>query len=78
MFVLPAFLFLFLFMIYPILHTFVLCFFKYNFVYDPRPVFIGMGNFIEIFQTEVFIRSILNTFYFAMAYLSLGFTTGYY
>ena len=77
LFVLPAFLFLFLFMIYPIIHTLLLCFFKYNFVFDPGPVFNGFGNFVKIFQTEAFIRAIFNTLYFALVYVVTIFIFGF-
>lgn len=80
-FILPVFLFIFSFMIYPIVHTFVLCFQKYNFVFDDKPVFVGLSNFIEIFQMRHFQQAILNTLYFAGVYIPvvmiLGFIVGY-
>ena len=80
-FILPVFLFIFAFMIYPIAHTFILCFQQYNFVYDDKPVFVGLSNFIEIFQTRHFRQAMLNTIYFAVLYIPivtvLGFIAGY-
>jgi ABC-type sugar transport system permease subunit len=80
-FVLPAFLFLFAFMIYPIAHTFILSFQKLNFVYDNKPTFVGLANYGAIFQDRVFLISIGNTLRFALFYIPimfvLGFSVGY-
>ncbi len=77
-FVLPAFLFLFLFMVYPIIHTFILCFQKFNFVYDKTPTFVGFRNFVEILNMPSFIRSIANTFYFFLIYVPGVFILGFF
>jgi multiple sugar transport system permease protein len=80
-FVLPAFVFLFLFMIYPIVHTFILSFEKLNFVYDKKPVFVGLRNFAGILEDSSFQAAIRNTLYFALGYIPfifvLGFSVGY-
>ncbi len=77
-FVLPAFLFLFLFMIYPIVHTFILCFQEYDFVYDKSPTFVGFRNFVEILQMPSFIKAIGNTFYFFLVYVPTIFVLGFF
>jgi multiple sugar transport system permease protein len=77
-FVLPAFLFLFLFMIYPIIHTFILCFQEYDFVYDKSPTFVGFRNFIEILEMPSFIKAIGNTFYFFLVYVPTIFILGFF
>lgn len=76
-FVLPAFLFLVLFMIYPILHTLTLSFQKYNFVFDKKPLFVGINNFVEILDNPPFRRAIVNTLYFALLYIPLAFVIGF-
>ncbi len=80
-FVLPAFLFLFVFMIYPIVHTFVLSFQKLNFVYDKEPVFVGPANYAAIATDSGFLKAVANTLRFAALYIPvmfvLGFCVGY-
>ncbi len=76
-FVFPAFIFLFLFMIYPIIHTFILAFQEYNFVFDSKPVFVGFNNFIKILKDESFLKALKNTFYFAAFYIPIVFVLGF-
>ena len=76
-FILPAFLFLFLFMLYPIIHTFILSFQKFNFVYDNRPVFVGINNYIEILKDDTFQKATANTLYFALIYIPAVFILGF-
>ncbi len=77
LFVLPAFLFVFSFMIYPIAHTFILSFQKYNFVYDSKPVFVGLSNYIKVLKTPTFLQAFINTFRFAFWYIPLVFVLGF-
>ena len=48
-FMLPAFLFIFIYMTYPLLYSLVLSFTEYNFAFDEKPVFCGFQ--IPIFWT---------------------------
>lgn len=67
-FVLPAFLFIFAFMLYPMVYTFYLSFTKFDFVYDTRPAFIGLRNYLDFFSDPVFIDSFWNTVRFTIAF----------
>ncbi len=78
MFVLPAFLFLLLLMIYPIIHTFILSFQKYNFVYDSKPVFVGLHNYVKVLKDATFRKALINTFYFAGVYIPIIFILGFF
>jgi ABC-type sugar transport system permease subunit len=73
----PAVLFLFLFMIYPILHSFFLTFQQYNFVFDEKPQFIGLKNWLKIFEDGPFLKSIVNTLHFALIYIAASFIFGF-
>ncbi len=75
-FVAPAVSFLLVFMVYPILRTFYLSFTKYNFVYDAKPKSVGLGSYAALFSNSDFLRSIANTFYFALVYIVLVFVLG--
>jgi ABC-type sugar transport system permease subunit len=77
LFVLPAFLFLFSFMIYPIAHTFMLSFQKFNFVYDNKPVFVGLSNYVEALKTPAFLTALSNTARFTLWYIPLLFILGF-
>ncbi|MDA3940442.1 MAG: sugar ABC transporter permease [Spirochaetia bacterium] len=81
LFVLPAFVFLFSFMIYPISRTFILSFQKFNFVYDSKPVFVGLSNYVEALKTPSYLTALKNTLRFTLWYIPviivLGFLFGY-
>lgn len=68
LFVLPSFTFIFLFMIYPLLHSFYLSFTRYNFVYDNAPKFVGLRNYVEVFKDTEFVLSIKNTIIFSIGF----------
>jgi len=70
-FMLPSFMFLFVFIIYPLLYSFYLSFSKYDFVYDSGPTFIGIGNYIRLFSDRVFLDSLRNTLYFSAVFFPI-------
>jgi multiple sugar transport system permease protein len=76
-FVLPAFLFMAVFLMYPLVHTLILSFQKYNFVYDERSVWVGIGNYLSVLANPVFRKAIGNTFYFAAIYIPVMFVFGF-
>lgn len=69
LFLLPGFLFVFVFMIYPLFYSFFLSFTEYNFVFDDRPRFVGFGNYIKMFSDTYFIDSFRNTLFFMIVFL---------
>lgn len=71
LFVLPATLFVFVFMLYPLLYSGFLSLTEYNFVYDESPRFIGAGNFTRAFEDPQFLTSLRNTLVYAVFYFSL-------
>jgi ABC-type sugar transport system permease subunit len=68
LFILPAFLFIFSFMLYPLVYSFYMSLHKYNFVYDKTPVFKGLQNYTKAFQDENFIAALKNTFTYGSIY----------
>lgn len=66
LFILPSFLILFVFVVYPLGYTFFLSFCKYNFAYDSRPEFQGIKNFVDMIHDENFVMSAKTTFKFAI------------
>jgi ABC-type sugar transport system permease subunit len=68
LFVLPAFIFIFVFMLYPLVSSGYLSLTEYNFVYDDEPVFVGFDNYVRAFEDPQFITSLVNTFVFGFFY----------
>lgn len=64
-FMLPAFLFIFIYMTYPLLYSLVLSFTEYNFAFDEKPVFCGFDNYIKLFSDSYFLDALRNTAVFS-------------
>ncbi len=63
LFILPAIIMLCVFFFVPFFQTVHLSFFNYdNSIYTPT--FTGISNYIELIKSPLFIKTILNTFYF--------------
>lgn len=63
LFIIPAFVLLLLFFFIPFFETIKISLFSYeNSIYSP--VFVGFENYREILSSEIFKKTILNTFYF--------------
>ena len=68
LFILPAFIFIFIFMLYPLVSSGYMSLTEYNFVYDDEPKFIGLDNYFRAFADPQFITSITNTFAFGFIF----------
>ncbi|TFC77277.1 sugar ABC transporter permease [Cryobacterium sp. TMS1-20-1] len=64
-FILPALLFIFVFMLYPLVSSGYMSLTEYNFVYDDEPKFIGLDNYVSAFEDPQFVTSLTNTIVFA-------------
>ena len=49
----PGMIFAILYMGYPLVRSFYLSFTQYNFAFDPKPVFVGLNNYVECFRTPI-------------------------
>jgi multiple sugar transport system permease protein len=67
-FLTPGFLFIFIFMIYPLVWSLYLSFTEYNFAYDDKPVFNGLQNYINMFSDQYFIDAFWNTALFSVLF----------
>jgi multiple sugar transport system permease protein len=77
-FLFPALLILTLFLIYPIIWAFITSFkeikpleMKYSGLFNIPGEFVGINQYIEVFQNELFIKSLFNTSYFALIYIPI-------
>jgi ABC-type sugar transport system permease subunit len=68
LFLLPAFVFVFLFMIFPVFRSLYLSFTEYNFVFDPKPVFNNFKNYRNVFSDPYFIDSFVNTVVYSLMF----------
>ena len=79
LFVLPAFLYMIIFVGYPIVRNIVLSLQEVTvrtLTADSRP-FVGLKNYIKIFQDPVFTKSMLNTLVFSVCCLAVQFLIGF-
>lgn len=79
LFVLPAFLYMLVFVGYPIVSNMMLSFQDVTMrtlTADHRP-FVGLANYTAIFKDSVFIRSLWNTLFFTVACLLIQFMIGF-
>ncbi len=67
-FVSPGLLFMGVFMMYPLIYSLILSFTQYNFAYDTKPIFIGMGNYIKMWSDPYFIAALKNTAVFSLIF----------
>ncbi len=65
LFILPAFLGTFIFIIVPIFISFALGFTEWNLISPAE--FIGIRNYSELFRSKIFYEVLFNTFYYAFA-----------
>lgn len=71
LFILPAFLFIFVFMLYPLVSSGYMSLTEYNFVYDDVPKFIGLDNYFAAFNDPQFMTALSNTFVYSIIYFIL-------
>lgn len=68
LFVLPASIFIFAFMLFPLLYSGFLSLTKYNFVRQATPDFIGFDNYVRALQDPMFLTAFRNTAVYAIFY----------
>lgn len=67
----PSFALLFLFVVFPLFYGLGISFFDYNPARDSNP-FLGMENYIRMFQDPVFKKSVVNTLLFGIVAVFLN------
>ena len=68
--ILPAMIFLVLFVLYPILNVVYMSFFKGS-VLNPTKSFVGLKNYTALMNKSAFIISVKNTFFYAVFFVTL-------
>jgi len=73
LFIIPALVFIFIFVYIPIIENFYFSFFRMN-SYAPGRTFLGLDNYKDIFQNDIFYTAIINNTWYAV--ISLIFQVG--
>ena len=68
---LPSFALLFLFVVFPLFYGLGISFFDYNPARDSNP-FLGIENYIRMFQDPVFQKAVVNTLVFGIVAVFLN------
>lgn len=68
-FVSPYLIHLILFIVFPVVFSVVLTFYKWNIISEMQ--YVGFDNFIRLFQDRLFWKSLYNTFIFLMIHIPL-------
>ncbi len=76
LFLVPVFVILLVAAFIPLGYGFVLSFFKYKLNLQPRPIFIGLQNYIGMFQDELFLQALRNNVFFAVLSVSIQVVVG--
>lgn len=68
---LPGFIFLAIYMAYPLFKTLWLSFTQYNLAFDDQPIFVGFGNYTKMFSDKHFLTALKNTAVFSLGFFPL-------
>ncbi|NMC84992.1 MAG: sugar ABC transporter permease [Anaerolineaceae bacterium] len=60
-FLLPGFVLFFMFFLGPLLYSFRISFFDWNFAHPDRSTFVGLQNYINELKSPIFHRAVINT-----------------
>jgi multiple sugar transport system permease protein len=77
-FLIPGFTLLFVFFLGPLLYSFRISFYQWNFAHPDRSVFVGLANYITQLTNPIFHRAILNTFAYTLITVSLKMVLGFF
>jgi len=73
----PSIVYLFFLSIYPTIYTVFLSTKDYNLARPHKAFTVGLGNFIRLLTDDLFLRSMLNTFFIAVISIILEMVLGY-
>ena len=73
---LPALLFLIVFLVYPMIHTIFFSFWNFSFFKPAQTSFAGFSNFVKLFSQKGFLSSLSFTLRFTFVCIALEFFIG--
>ncbi len=72
LFLLPFFIPFIIFVVWPIIHTFYLSFLNWRLTAFNPPQFVGISNYVELFNDKIFWLSLKNTAYYTISVVPIG------
>ncbi|MRS02230.1 sugar ABC transporter permease [bacterium] len=76
-FLLPGFALLGVFFIGPLLYSFRISFFDWNFAHPERSVFVGFDNYLTQLKSQIFHRAVLNTAVYTVITVAIKMALGF-
>lgn len=77
-FLIPGFVLFFVFFLGPLLYSFRISFFNWNFAHTDRSTFVGLDNYITQLKSPVFQRAVLNTTVYTMITVAVKMVLGFF
>lgn len=77
-FLLPGFVLFFVFFLGPLLYSFRISFFDWNFVHPDRSVFVGLKNYIDQLKSPIFQRAVINTALYTVISVVIKMVLGFF
>ncbi|WP_206884903.1 carbohydrate ABC transporter permease [Alicyclobacillus mali (ex Roth et al. 2021)] len=75
MMLIPTLILVAVFTLYPILESFVISFFHWDMI-SPHKQFVGLQNYLQIFEDPLFHRAVINTLLFVILYVPIVMALG--
>lgn len=76
-FLLPGFALLILFFLGPLIYSFRISFYQWNFAHTDRSVFVGLKNYIDQLKSPIFQRAVLNTTVYTIITVAVKMVLGF-
>jgi multiple sugar transport system permease protein len=76
-FLLPGFALLFVFFLGPLIYSFRISFFDWNFAHSERSVFVGFANYVTQLKSTIFQRAVLNTAVYTVITVAVKMVLGF-
>ena len=77
-FLLPGFVLFFVFFLGPLLYSFRISFFNWNFAHPERSVFVGLQNYITQLKSAIFQRAVVNTLVYTVITVTVKMVCGFF
>ncbi len=77
-FLIPGFVLFFVFFLGPLLYSFRISFFNWNFAHPDRSTFVGLKNYINQLTSPVFQRAVLNTTVYTIITVAVKMVLGFF
>jgi len=77
-FLLPGFVLFIVFFLGPLLYSFRISFYNWNFAHSDRSVFVGLQNYITQIKSAIFQRAVINTLVYTVITVAVKMVCGFF